>query len=201
MKLLETFNRVVVLPLAIALGMGGCAGITPMEGGSSNPCLAAGIDVRPVSEVSPGEMSRRESAGEDHYQHGAYHLFYTRSVTERFAPAAGAIAVGVLSWAVVRGTGASVVASTGAKAAAAATGGASGGAVAGGMLSDAARVQRLARQNGCEDYVDRLSGGRQVGRASVPAVDAGYSTYGGPYSRSRGFHGNPGPFVPFRNGY
>lgn len=201
MKLLETFNRVVVLPLAIALGMGGCAGITPMEGGSSNPCLAAGIDVRPVSEVSQGEMLRRESAGEDHYQHGAYHLFQTRSVTERFAPVAGALAVGALSWALVRGAGSSIGASTGAKAGAAAIGGAFGGAVAGDMLSGATRVQRLARQNGCEDYVDKLSGGRQVGRTSVPAVDTGYPTYSVPYSRSRGFYDNPGPFVPYRYGY
>lgn len=73
-----------------------------------------------------------------------------------------------------------------------------GGAVAGDMLSGATRVQRLARQNGCEDYVDKLSGGRQVGRASVPAVDAGYPTYSAPYSRSRGFYDNPGPFSPYR---
>lgn len=109
-----------------------------------NPCRREGIVPRPATEVTYEERDQRKTDGEIYYLYNGYLLYSHKSFVERWAPAAGAIAGAAL---------ANTLGSGGGRAAATIAGAFAGGA-AGEILSGDAKLQRMAREVGCEAYLD-----------------------------------------------
>jgi len=141
-----------------------------------NACEREGIKARPATYVTHAELAQRTRDGEVNYFYNGYYLFAKTSLTEKWAPLVGAVVVGGLTHGI--GSGGAQVAAT--------VAGAAGGAYAGEKLSNQAVLERMAKEKGCEDEIDRKMGAapiRNVIDMNRPAdrpINARERVYDGP---------------------
>lgn len=111
-----------------------------------DPCSREGIKARPMRYITNQEFHQRAQQGETGYFYNGYYLFAKRSLTEQYAPLAGALLIGAAGSGIGAGVGRVVAAGTGGIA----------GAGIGEYFADGAKLARLAREAGCEQYLDRV---------------------------------------------
>ena len=103
------------------------------------PCEVEDIKARPAAQVTRAEFERRKSSGA--YQHAGYVLFPNPSLLERFG-AVGGLIVGAVIGHELGGTTGAVV-------------GGAGGAYAGDILAARDKLESLAKESGCEKYLEQ----------------------------------------------
>lgn len=148
---------------ATAVAVAGCAGLKMEQGlptqavgvtaevtndvARLNPCTRANIKPRPAREVSEEEKNQWRSAGSNFYQHAGYYLVSEKSALEKWVPTALAVGGAVIGY------------SIGGSGTAGRTIGTIGGGIAGGMAGEwaknNAKLERMARETGCEAYVEK----------------------------------------------
>lgn len=111
-----------------------------------NPCEANHIKNRPATYVTQREIDWRTREGEVGYFYNGFIVYGTRSFFERLGTVGGAAAGGVAANTLV----------TGSAQALATTGGVAAGLVLGEFFANSARLSRLARESGCEAYIDKI---------------------------------------------
>lgn len=151
-----------------------------------NPCEREGIKARPATYVTHAEVAQRTRAGEVNYFYNGYYLFAKKSLVEQWAPLVGAVVVGGLTNGI--GTAGVRVAAT--------VAGAGAGGWAGEKLSDQAILERMAKEKGCEQWIDRngsapvrrfisdVPDNRPVNTAPRGLELRGYVVEPGPYSET-----------------